>query len=142
MAEEGIPPDQTVTRMRKKVLIVDDSHMIRRIVGTILKEIGFEVITAENGKAGCEAARAERPDLIIMDVEMPVMNGIEATARLRSDPSVSAIPILIFTSLGSDEDMRAARDAGACGFLNKPISRDELKDAVSCLLGVGGEGTG
>ena len=126
--------------MSKKVLVVDDSHMIRRIVGKLLQECDYDVVTAENGQAGLDMARQARPDLIIMDIEMPVMNGIRATEAIRSDRSIAHIPVLIFTSLGSEEDMRMAREAGGSGFLNKPISREELKASVSFLLDADGRG--
>jgi CheY-like chemotaxis protein len=121
--------------MQKKVLIVDDSHMIRRIVGMILKEDDYEVLIAENGLMGYEMAKAKKPDLIIMDIEMPVMNGIEATTHIKSDSSTNHIPVLIFTSLGSENDIRMAKEAGGTGFLNKPISKDELRSSISAILG-------
>ncbi|MCL2102405.1 MAG: response regulator [Syntrophorhabdaceae bacterium] len=118
----------------KTILVVDDSLMIRRIVGMILKEYNYEVLTAENGLAGLEMAKANLPDLIIMDVTMPVMNGIEAAAKIKADPETAHIPILIFTSLGSEHDFQAAQAAGVSGFLNKPIAKEELKSAVFSLL--------
>ncbi|MBE0569609.1 MAG: response regulator [Deltaproteobacteria bacterium] len=127
--------------MQRKVLIVDDSHMIRRIVGKILKEENFEVLIAENGLMGCEMARKSQPDLVIMDVEMPVMNGIEATRRIRSDSSTTHIPVLIFTSLGSENDIRMAKEAGGSGFLNKPISKEDLRATISSILGPGNQGS-
>lgn len=126
---------------KKKVLIVDDSHMIRRIVGLILKEDDFDVLIAENGLKGYEMAKANQPDLIIMDVEMPVMNGIEATTRIKADTATGHIPVLIFTSLGSEQDIRMAREAGGSGFLNKPISKEELRSTISSLLSSGGGGS-
>lgn len=125
--------------MRKKVLIVDDSHMIRRIVGMILKEDDYEVLIAENGLMGYEMAKANQPDLVIMDVEMPVMNGIEATTHIKNDTSTTHIPVLIFTSLGSEQDIRMAKEAGGAGFLNKPISKEELRSTITSILGPGGK---
>ena len=127
--------------MAKKILIVDDSHMIRRIVGKILKEYDFDVLLAENGKMGFDMARVSKPDLIIMDIEMPVMNGIRATESIKSDRSTAHIPVLIFTSLGSEEDIRMAREAGGCGFLNKPISKEELKTTIFSILDADTKGT-
>lgn len=125
--------------MRKKVLIVDDSHMIRRIVGMILKEDDYEVLIAENGLMGYEMAKANQPDLVIMDVEMPVMNGIEATTHIKNNTATTHIPVLIFTSLGSEQDIRMAKEAGGSGFLNKPISKEELRTTISSILGAGGK---
>jgi CheY-like chemotaxis protein len=76
-----------------------------------------------------------KPALIIMDVEMPVMDGIQATACIKSDPGISHIPVLIFTSLGGEEDLKRARDAGCQGFLNKPISKEMMQSEVLKLIG-------
>jgi len=118
----------------KKILIVDDSRMIRRVVTMIIREYGFEVLSAENGLMGYEMAKENRPDLIIMDVTMPVMSGIEATVKIKADPELSHIPVLIFTSLGSEDDIRAAQEVGVAGFLNKPISKEEMRSTISALL--------
>ena len=117
--------------MQKTILITDDSAMIRRIVGQLLQGLGYKVILAENGDKGYSMAKAERPDLVIMDVEMPIMTGIEATRLIKQDPETSSIPVLIFTSLGREEDIQQARAAGCSGFLNNPICQEELQEAVS-----------
>lgn len=124
--------------MPKTILITDNSAMIRRIVGQILQELGYRVIMAENGEKGVALALAEKPDLVIMDIEMPVLDGISATSRIKSSPETAAIPVLIFTSLGSEDDLKRARNAGCNGFLNKPVCKDELHDAVNAALGIKG----
>jgi CheY-like chemotaxis protein len=122
--------------MKKKlILLVDDSSMIRHVAGKILRECGHEVMIAQNGQEACEMAAIYKPALIVMDVEMPVMNGIQATARIKSDPDTSQIPILVFTSLGGEDDIKRAMDAGCQGVLNKPISKDLMKSEVLKLLG-------
>jgi CheY-like chemotaxis protein len=73
-----------------------------------------------------------------MDVEMPIMDGITATGLIKSSPETAAIPVIIFTSLGSENDMKRARDAGCNGFLNKPVCKDELQTAVNAAMGVKG----
>lgn len=123
--------------MQKTILVTDDSAMIRRIVGQIIQQIGHKVIYAENGEKGYALAKSAKPDLIIMDIEMPVMNGIEATTRIKSDPDTAQIPVLIFTALGSEEDIRKAREAGGQGFLNKPISREALQESIQVVLRIG-----
>ena len=122
------------TPMQKTILVVDDSPMIRRIVGQILAECGHTVLWAENGQLGYEMAKEQKPDLIIMDIEMPVMDGIEATSRIKADPETSGIPVTIFTSLGSEEDIKRAREAGGQGFLNKPICKEELEAAIDKIF--------
>ena len=122
--------------MQKTILITDDSAMIRRIVGQFLQRLGYNVLLAENGENGYMLTKSEKPDLVIMDIEMPVMTGIEATKQIKNDPETASIPVLIFTSLGREEDIEQANNAGCDGFLNKPISEDELQKAVSALLTV------
>lgn len=121
--------------MQRKVLIVDDSAMIRHVVGRIVKESGFAVFTAKDGKEGYDMAKSCRPDLVIMDVEMPVMDGIEATTLIRSDPDTADIPVMIFTSLGCEDDLQRARAAGCRRMLNKPVSKESLQAALEEILG-------
>jgi len=120
--------------MQKTILITDDSAMIRRIVGQLLQGFGYKILLADNGEKGYIQAKSEKPDLVIMDVEMPVMTGIEATKRIKNNPDTSSIPVLIFTSLSREEDIQQAKNAGCSGFLNKPICEDELREAVNKIL--------
>ncbi len=125
--------------MDKTILVVDDSAMICHVVAQILRDAGYTVVTAKNGQEGCDLAEKLDPRLIIMDVEMPVMDGIQATARIKSNPKTKHIPVLIFTSLGGENDLRRAREAGCQGFLNKPISRDAIQAEIAQLLGNSGQ---
>lgn len=120
--------------MQKTILIVDDSAMIRHVVSKIVTECGYASVLAEDGKQGYDLARDHVPDLVIMDIEMPNMDGIEATRRITSDSTTAHIPVLIFTSLGSEDDLKRAEEAGCAGFLNKPVSKDELKAALANIL--------
>jgi two-component system cell cycle response regulator DivK len=124
------------------ILLVDDSLMIHRVVGQILTDAGYKVLRAYNGKKGYEMAKTWQPALIIMDIEMPEMNGIEATNLIKSDSSTSTIPLIIFTALGSEEDIKVARSTGAEAFLNKPVSRDELLSTIVSFLNNIAEGAG
>jgi CheY-like chemotaxis protein len=123
--------------MKKTVLVVDDSMMIRRIVGKLLQECGYAILMAENGEQGYEMARDQQPDLVIMDIEMPILDGIQATKRLKTDPATSHIPVLIFTSLGSEEDINHAKLAGSQGLMNKPICKRELQESLNRILASG-----
>jgi len=120
--------------MNKTIFVVDDSAMICHVVAQILREAGYTVVTANNGKEGCDMAVKHNPRLIIMDVEMPVMDGIQATAQIKTNPETKHIPVLIFTSLGGENDLRRAREAGCQGFLNKPISREAIQSEIAHLL--------
>ncbi|MFA7382734.1 MAG: response regulator [Desulfurivibrionaceae bacterium] len=121
--------------MLKTILIVDDSAMIRRIVSQLVQQLGHQAITAENGLEGYELAAKSNPDMIIMDIEMPVMDGFEATWRLKADQRTAHIPVAFFTTLGSEENINQAREAGSVGFLNKPICKEELDQAIRDILG-------
>jgi CheY-like chemotaxis protein len=120
--------------MQKIILLVDDLLMIHRIVGQMLTAEGYKVLKAENGKKGYEMTKTWKPDLVIMDIEMPIMNGIEAAKMIKSDPATSHIPVIILTSLGSEEDIKEAKEAGADAFLNKPVSKDDLLESVNNIL--------
>lgn len=121
--------------MNNTILLVDDSAMICHIVGQLLRESGYEVLIANNGREGCDLARQHHPKLILMDIEMPEMDGIEATKRIKAEPETGKIPVLIFTSLSSENDIRRAREAGCQGFLNKPISRRIIQTEIKKVLG-------
>jgi CheY-like chemotaxis protein len=118
----------------KTILLVDDSAMICHIVSQILKDSGYTVLIARNGQEGVELAKKHNPNLVIMDVEMPIMNGIDATVKIKSEPGTAQTPVIIFTSLGSEEDIARAKKAGCKGFLGKPICRATLKDEVERVL--------
>lgn len=120
--------------MPSVILIVDDSLMMHRIIGQILKSDGHKVLKADNGKKGFEMTKTCKPDAVIMDVEMPIMDGIESTKLIKADPETSNIPVIIMTSLASEDDMEHCKEAGANGFLNKPISKDDLLKAVREMI--------
>jgi len=120
--------------MAKTILLVDDSAMICHIVSQILKDSGYMVLIAKNGQEGVDLAKKHNPNLVIMDVEMPVMNGIDATMKIKSEPGTAQTPVIIFTSLSSEEDIARAKEAGCNGFLGKPICRAALKDEVERAL--------
>lgn len=120
--------------MSKTILIVDDSAMIRRIVSQLVQQLGHKAVVAENGQQGWEMALELNPDMVIMDIEMPVMDGIEATRRIKTDPRGGAIPVVFFTALGGEENIRQAEAAGGNGFLNKPICKEELGKAIDQIL--------
>jgi CheY-like chemotaxis protein len=126
---------QAAKLVSKTILVVDDSAMICHVVAQILRESGYTVLTAKNGQEGYELAQKHIPQLVIMDVEMPVMDGIQATALIKSKPETKHIPVMIFTSLGGENDLKRAREAGCQGFLNKPISRDAIQSEIKKILG-------
>ncbi len=118
-----------------KVLIVDDTHTLRSLIQIFLLAAGWEFIEARDGAEGLERARALKPDLIISDVKMPVMDGFELCAAIRSDPSLRKVPVLLLTMLGDEASRQRGQLVGASAFLTKPVSPTELKEAIRKIVG-------
>jgi putative two-component system response regulator len=114
------------TETGKQILIVDDEERNVRLLEGFCKSLGYKTVTAENGAEAIEIAGREMPDLILMDVMMPEMNGFEATQKLKSDEKTRNIPVIIITALTSREDRLRGIAAGADDFLTKPIDLEEL----------------
>jgi two-component system cell cycle response regulator DivK len=108
--------------MSKKILIVEDTEDNRRILRDLLTIGGYDVIEAHDGVEGIAKASEHRPDLILMDIQMPVMDGYEATRRIKADAEVRAIPVIAVTSHASSGDEKKARKAGCDGYIAKPFS--------------------
>ncbi len=120
--------------MPEKVLIVDDDLETLRLVGLMLQRQGFVIVAANNGTQALNQARAELPDLIILDVMMPDMDGYAVARQLRKEPETASIPILMFTAKGMVEDKVAGYEAGADEYLTKPIHPVELVARLRSLL--------
>ena len=120
--------------MKKKILIVDDQISVVKIVSDVLKKGEYEIITAANGQLGIESAIANKPDLIIMDIMMPVKTGLEAIKEIKQIDSVKSIPILVLTAKEGGNDLDSALSLGASGFLAKPFSPRAILDEVSRLI--------
>ena len=121
--------------MAKVILIVEDEPTNRKLVGDLLKRIGYITIEATDGKQGVELARAKKPDLILMDIQMPVMNGLEATRILKADATTKNIPVLALTSYAMEGDKERILKAGCDGYLTKPIDIQEFVKEVTNLIG-------
>ena len=118
-----------------KILIVDDSPTELHILSQILEAQGHRALTASDGEAGISLAREEIPDLILMDVVMPGMNGFKATRTISKDPDTSSIPIIMLSSKDQTTDMEWAKRQGAKGYLVKPVDGRELLSKIGELLG-------
>jgi two-component system, cell cycle response regulator DivK len=112
--------------MSQRILVVEDQDDNRQILRDLLTSADFGVIEAADGEAGLGAAAAHRPDLILMDIQLPVMDGYEATRRLKADAVLRAIPIIAVTSYGFTGDADKARAAGCDGYISKPYSPRQL----------------
>jgi twitching motility two-component system response regulator PilH len=117
----------------KKVLVVDDSPTERYYLVDILNRHGFETETAENGEDGMAKAKAGRPDLILMDVVMPGINGFQVTRMLSRDEATKAIPVIMCTSKGQETDRVWGMRQGAVAYLVKPIAAADLLDKIGRL---------
>ena len=119
---------------QKTILYVEDNEMNRKIVRALLKNTGYRLVEAYDGEAGVAAALAEKPSLILMDVQLPKMSGIDATKKLRADPATAAVPILVITSFALSGDEQKAKEAGATGYIAKPYSPMDLLNRIRSLL--------
>jgi two-component system cell cycle response regulator DivK len=120
----------------RRILLVEDNPLNRELLETVLVRAGYEVLVAPDGESALAAAHATHPDLILMDLELPGLDGLEATRRLKADPATRGIPILALTAYAMRGDEERARRAGCDGYLTKPINRRTLLDAIaSCLPG-------
>lgn len=117
----------------KKILVVDDSPTERHVLAALLTGGGYEVITAENGEEGIAKARSELPDLVLMDVVMPGLNGYQATRTLTRDPVTKNIPVIVCTSKGQETDRIWGLRQGARDYLVKPVNGPELLAKVAAL---------
>ena len=121
-----------------QILIVDDSPTEIHVLKSMLEKHGFEVETAENGTEGIERAKELKPDLILMDVVMPGLNGFQATRQLTRDAETAAIPVLIVTTKDQETDRVWGMRQGAKDYLTKPVTEKSLLDKINATLAVAG----
>ena len=116
------------------VLCVDDSPSLQQMVAFILKKAGFEPLAASNGREGIEKAKTLKPDLILMDIMMPDISGIQAIKHIKADPQCQHIPILVLSAYGSRKVVDQALEAGAAAFLEKTVFPEELVETIKTHL--------
>ncbi|HBT38638.1 MAG: response regulator [Pseudothermotoga sp.] len=121
-----------------RVLVVDDSDVLRKIVSFNLTKEGYVVEEARDGVEGLEKMKSNKPDLVILDVMMPHLNGFEVLKRMRADPELLNIPVIILTAKGGENDAKMALQSGANGFLTKPFSPVKLIEEVRRVTQRGG----
>jgi CheY-like chemotaxis protein len=119
--------------MKKRVLIVEDVEFNRDLLVQLLEE-DYEIITANDGGASLELAARERPDLILMDLSLPVVDGLEATRRIKADDALKSIPIIAVTAHAMQGDREEALAAGCDDYLSKPIDEDILFEKLAHFL--------
>jgi two-component system cell cycle response regulator DivK len=120
--------------MSKRILVVEDQEDNRQIIRDMLSGTGYEILEAENGEEALAAVAKQRPDLILMDIQMPVLDGYEATRRIKADPGLRSIPIIAITSYALGGDEQKARAAGCDDYVPKPYSPRQLLAKVRQYL--------
>ncbi len=117
-----------------RVLVVEDNEKNRYLISFILKGEGFDLIEAVTGEEGVEKAVKERPDLILMDIQLPGIDGYETTRRIRASPAGTKVPIIALTSYAMTGDREKALAAGCTGYVEKPINPDTIMDEIRRYL--------
>jgi two-component system cell cycle response regulator DivK len=108
--------------MSKRILVVEDQEDNRQILRDLLGSAGYDIIEAVDGEAAIAAAKSQRPDLILMDIQLPLVDGYEATRRIKADPELKGIPVIVVTSYALSGDEGVARAAGCDAYVTKPYS--------------------
>jgi len=121
----------------KRILVVEDQEDLRGMLRDLLTGSDYSVIEATDGAAGIAMAKSERPDLILMDIQMPVIDGYEATRQIRADPAIDGIPIIAVSSFAMKGDEQKARSAGCDDYVTKPYSPMQLLKVIRGILGHG-----
>ncbi|GEM_PF-161809 len=119
---------------RTRILLVDDEPSIVKMVGKRLQVEGYETLVAMDGQEALEKVRLERPDLVILDLMLPKLNGYEVCAMLKKDPAFQKIPIMMFTAKAQEKDERLGLDCGADAYLAKPFKAQDMLDKIKALV--------
>lgn len=120
--------------MTQRILVVDDEPKNRKLARDLLVVSGYTVVEAENGKIGIEMAKSHKPDLILMDIMMPVMDGYTACHHLRENKDTQDLPIIMLTSVGFELNKKLAASFGSKDYVVKPFNLEELLDKISKFL--------
>jgi two-component system cell cycle response regulator DivK len=117
-----------------RILIIEDNQANMKLASLLLHNAGHTVLCAVDAETGLTLARAEQPDLILMDIQLPGMDGLAATALLKKNPATAAIPIIALTAMAMKEDQEKTRAAGCDAYIAKPLRYQELYAAIDTLL--------
>ena len=120
--------------MAHRVLIVEDNELNMKLFHDLLEASGMEILETRNGIDALKVAKAERPDLIVMDIRLPEMSGLEVTERIKSDPDLKPIPVIAVTAFAMKGDEERIRAAGCEAYLSKPISIDRFISTIKSFL--------
>ena len=120
--------------MAKVILVVEDDPIALKLIRDVLKISGYKTIEATDGEQGVELAKARKPDLILMDIMMPVMDGYAACRAIKRDKATKTIPVVMLTSLEHELNKEIGKDVGADEYITKPLAHKELLDVISRFL--------
>jgi two-component system chemotaxis response regulator CheY len=120
--------------MKKKILVVDDSPFMLKVIGDMLTNLSYEVTTVDSGRLACQKAESTRFDMIISDMNMPVMDGIEFTRQIKKYPSCKFVPVVMLSSEKNEDKISEARKVGISTFLSKPLNEKQLKTILQITL--------
>jgi CheY-like chemotaxis protein len=123
--------------LRRRILVVDDDPRLLHVVSMYLTIEGYDVDAELDGAEGLRSLESARPDLVILDIMMPGIDGLEVCRRIKTDPRTRSIPVLMFTALSGDDDVESGRAAGADRFINKPFSLVGLATVIRSYLAEG-----
>lgn len=118
----------------KLILLVEDNPVNRRLAEFLLRSQGYQVRAATTAQEAFESLKAERPDLILMDVQLPGMNGLDATKKIKEEPETCDIPVIAVTSYAMKGDREKALAAGCAGYITKPIDKDTFVQEIATVL--------
>jgi len=121
--------------MTKRILVVEDQEDLRGVLRTLLTGSGYAMLEAVDGETGVARAKSDLPDLILMDIQMPVLDGYEATRRIKADPDLKGIPVIAVSSFAMKGDEEKARAAGCDHYVTKPYSPMQLLRVIRSTLG-------
>ena len=116
---------------KKRILIIDDEPNVRKVLSILFKSNGYEVVAADDGDVGLETAKKEKPDIIILDVVMPTLDGYSTCMLLKEDPEVQNIPVIMLTARDTNKSKYASESFGAEYYLSKPYESEELLGLVA-----------
>ena len=128
--------------MRKKILVADDNQVSRELIREVLEDSSQRVLEAENGEEAIEKIFSERPDVVLLDIQMPIFDGYEVLRHVRSDPSFSKIPFVALTAYAMKEDREKALASGFNAYVTKPIDGASLRIRVKQMLHAGNDDQG
>jgi two-component system cell cycle response regulator DivK len=126
--------------MGARILVVEDNPLNLKLIRDVLEFEGFDVLTAESGEEGVAVVASDRVDLVLMDLQLPGIDGHEALVRIRSDPQCRAVPVVAVTAFAMKDDIESARRAGFDGYIAKPISVRALPKQLAAFLPGGTDG--